>query len=147
MSNLLTNFFIHDYNDSFSYMADKLLYEYTIEAEIYYSNFFNIDYKFDEKLSLDQKWELLNNFSNINYDLIYYSIKYIKYNYFLQTPYWKVISEIKKRDSDYKCNLCNSGEKLETHHKTYDHRGDEIRHMNDLIVICNDCHRKFHDRK
>ena len=35
---------------------------------------------------------------------------------------------------------------LNTHHKTYIHHGEEIDHLEDLIVLCQECHEKEHGK-
>lgn len=68
----------------------------------------------------------------------------LTYKEFLRTPYWKAIAEKKKKDADYSCELCNSVGKLNVHHRTYERHGYERLFLKDLIVLCEDCHRKFH---
>ena len=72
-------------------------------------------------------------------------IKDMDYYDFLETPYWKAIAEYIRKRADYKCQLCNSTENLNVHHRTYEHHGDELNNLRDLICICEDCHYKFHD--
>jgi hypothetical protein len=84
----------------------------------------------------------------VNYSKITKHIKSMDYHDFLQTPYWMAISSYKKNLSHYKCALCGSNKKLATHHKTYSRHGQE--HLKsvmneDLIVLCDNCHKKFHD--
>jgi hypothetical protein len=69
----------------------------------------------------------------------------MKYRDFLETPYWKTVAEHKKYKAGYRCELCNSTGSLNVHHKTYEHHGDEINNLNDLVVLCKSCHEKFHD--
>lgn len=69
------------------------------------------------------------------------------YRTFLATPYWKAITEYKRYKAEYKCELCSSSISLVVHHKTYEHHGNEINHLDDLVVLCKSCHEKFHDIK
>ena len=56
-----------------------------------------------------------------------------EYNDYLQTDYWKAVAvEVKKR-AGYRCQVCNSQLDLCAHHRTYDHRGKELEHLDDLI--------------
>lgn len=67
------------------------------------------------------------------------------YKEFLESEYW---SKVKTRALDianHRCTLCNSSSMLHVHHRTYAHRGDELRHMEDLTVLCQTCHHKFHN--
>ncbi len=72
----------------------------------------------------------------------------LTYSQFLQTPYWDAVSSYAKKRANFKCQLCNKGGKLNTHHKTYEHHGFEhclSTGFKDLIVLCTDCHNKFHE--
>lgn len=72
-------------------------------------------------------------------------IKNMQYYDFLKTPYWKAIAQQKRYYAKYKCELCASSENIAVHHKTYDNHGNEIENLSDLIVLCSECHEKFHD--
>lgn len=74
-------------------------------------------------------------------------IKSMRYEVFLRTTYWKIIADYVKKKAKYRCQLCNSESNLSVHHRTYRNHGDEINHLEDLICICNDCHKKQHDKK
>lgn len=84
----------------------------------------------------------------VNWDNIAEAIKSMSYQDFLQTPYWKAIAQKKKEQQHYKCQLCAGNKMLATHHKTYEHHGHEHEYKvmeNDLIVLCDSCHKKFHN--
>lgn len=66
------------------------------------------------------------------------------YRDFLGTPYWRAIAAHTKYRARYRCQLCNSRSSLVTHHRDYGIHGKEHVHLYDLIVLCNDCHQKFH---
>lgn len=68
------------------------------------------------------------------------------YSEYLKTDHWKDLSAKAKTEAGNRCQLCNSGDKaLHTHHRTYERRGCED--LKDLVVLCGDCHAKFHDIK
>ena len=119
----------------------KLRSENTLE---YIDRYLNIDKYWNESTKLFDKIQLLK-FQNIEIGEIIDYINSLSYKDFLATPYWKAIAQYKKYKSHYKCELCNSNNQLAVHHKTYEHHGSEIWHMEDLIVLCKDCHEKFHD--
>lgn len=84
----------------------------------------------------------------INHKSVCEAIQDLTYDNFLCTPYWSAISLYAKSLAKFKCQLCNSSDNLQTHHKTYARHGYE--HMTkvikeDLIVLCEECHTKFHD--
>jgi hypothetical protein len=62
----------------------------------------------------------------------------IDYYKYIRSPKWKRLSREAKERSGWKCALCNSGERLETHHKTYANLGHE--RPEDLIVLCHRHH-------
>lgn len=73
------------------------------------------------------------------------NLKNMKYEDFLQTDYWKMVSEQARINAHYKCQLCGCNDKkLNVHHNTYEHRGEEFKHMEDLICLCEDCHNFYH---
>ena len=45
----------------------------------------------------------------------------------------------------YRCQVCGCRDtRLDVHHNTYDHYGDES--IYDLVVLCERCHGLFHER-
>jgi hypothetical protein len=98
----------------------------------------------DYKYTL-RSWNFLNT-PNVNHRKIKIELKKLSYDDFLLTWYWRTISNfLRKRDK--KCKLCNSTENLLAHHKTYSHHGDELHHLNDLVVVCDKCHKEIHNKK
>lgn len=85
---------------------------------------------------------------DIDSDMVADYISQMDYYDFLATPYWEAISLYKKYLAKYKCQLCSCKGNLRTHHKTYDRHGYEHEMevlRDDLIVLCDECHKKFHD--
>lgn len=69
-----------------------------------------------------------------------------KYDDYLKTDYWKQVSLAVKKRADYRCQVCNSPHDLQAHHRTYDHRGQELNYLNDLVCLCRRCHGIFHGK-
>lgn len=67
----------------------------------------------------------------------------MNYREYLRTPEWQATRRYHLRRSGYRCQLCNQGGQLEVHHRTYERRGNE--RFEDLIVLCTNCHARFHD--
>jgi hypothetical protein len=65
---------------------------------------------------------------------------------FLRSHHWKIVREYVLYKNNYQCILCTSTENLNVHHRTYEHRGCEHKHILDLVVLCNSCHAKFHNK-
>jgi len=73
------------------------------------------------------------------------ALKYMPYPEYLKTEHWKEVSQRARKRANFKCQLCNSSGLLHVHHRTYENRGQE--NNSDLIVLCEKCHAKFHDKK
>ena len=75
-------------------------------------------------------------------------LRKMPYDEFLKTPYWAAVSEHVKSLRPW-CVLCTEplAGPLRVHHRTYVHRGDEWRHLEDLSVICDPCHSWHHQRR
>lgn len=71
-------------------------------------------------------------------------LKHMPYREYLKTPEWQDMRERRLRAARYRCELCHSQGTLHVHHKTYERRGEE--YASDLIVLCSNCHAKFHDK-
>lgn len=71
-------------------------------------------------------------------------LKNMPYKEYLQTGHWKNIRKQALFRAKYKCQLCGDKSKLNVHHNTYENRGEEK--DEDLIVLCQDCHSKFHNK-
>lgn len=79
-----------------------------------------------------------------NFDLLS-DLSLMDYRNFLKTPYWFVISQYVRYKDEHKCRLCDAKGYLNVHHKTYEHRGFEVNHTEDLITLCGSCHSHHHD--
>lgn len=71
-------------------------------------------------------------------------LRVMPYPEYLQTEHWRGLRAAKLEEAGYRCQLCNGAAGLEVHHRTYERRGREL--LDDLTVLCVDCHGKFHDR-
>lgn len=71
-------------------------------------------------------------------------LRTMPYKEYLDTPEWKSRSERMKRIAGNRCQVCNSPDNLNTHHRTYDRRGNEkMGEGGDLFVLCEECHELF----
>ncbi len=64
------------------------------------------------------------------------------YEQYLHSEAWRQRRAIMVERADHRCQLCNSGGRLEVHHRTYARLGAE--RPEDLIVLCHTCHATFH---
>ena len=58
------------------------------------------------------------------------------------TPEWRLRRNRVLLRAGNKCELCDSHERLDVHHRTYERYGDE--QLNDLIALCRICHQRHH---
>ncbi|MGN6166741.1 MAG: HNH endonuclease [Solirubrobacteraceae bacterium] len=68
------------------------------------------------------------------------------YGEYLQLPYWRRVRDDALRRADHRCQVCNSRDNLNVHHRTYENRGCEHEDPADLTVLCRDCHALFHGK-
>lgn len=68
------------------------------------------------------------------------------YKEFLKTKYWKLTRKLKLASVGGRCQACNRKSGLDVHHKTYEHRGKELTHLDDLLVLCRECHGRIHNK-
>jgi 5-methylcytosine-specific restriction endonuclease McrA len=68
----------------------------------------------------------------------------VNYEAYIKSPEWKELADQIKKEAGNKCRLCNSGGRLHVHHRSYDKLGKEGE-IDDLIVLCESCHKKFHE--
>lgn len=70
----------------------------------------------------------------------------LKYNdYIRNSPRWQKVRQTRFEFDDGKCVVCHKdlrGESFQTHHITYLRLGRE--RIRDVITLCDDCHRTFH---
>lgn len=66
------------------------------------------------------------------------------YNRYLKSDYWQKIRDKKLEEAGYQCQFCYSKEDLHVHHLTYDYLCQE--RLSALIVLCETCHSKIHNK-
>lgn len=72
-------------------------------------------------------------------------LRFMSYQDFLNTPFWKKARTNALTEAGHRCRLCNTLDDLRVHHRIYENRGWEDRHPEDLTVLCDPCHKKYHD--
>jgi hypothetical protein len=70
----------------------------------------------------------------------------VDYKEYLKTEHWQEIRELKLQSVNYKCQICNSNKELNIHHRSYENLYNEQNHLEDLTVLCKECHGLYHDR-
>lgn len=122
-----------------------------IKIDNYIENYLDSNKKFKEGVSAYEKITcVMPQFCDFDFDeKIRNVVLGMDYSDFLHTPYWDGIRSYKLKKSKYRCQLCGKNGFLNVHHKTYEHHGLEHNRSisdNDLIVLCQNCHEKFHDK-
>lgn len=70
------------------------------------------------------------------------------YNEYLKSNHWYNLRHKFMLVYDFKCQKCKKTKKhyeLQIHHKSYKNIGHE--HKADIILLCEDCHKKVHIKK
>lgn len=69
------------------------------------------------------------------------------YKSFLKTWYWRAISRHIRYKHDFTCYQCGKkGGNLHVHHLSYEHHGEEHRYLEDLVLLCDNCHKEIHNK-
>jgi len=115
------------------------------ECLLPFNRYLDPDFKFAKGSTLEENIKLLQEENKTNRELKK-QILNMEYKNFLRTPYWKTIAMYLKSKHHF-CTICHSDKALRVHHSTYVHHGEEALHLEDLVVLCNECHKKFHGIK
>ena len=75
-----------------------------------------------------------------------YHLRRINYKSYLKSSHWKQLREV-ALFRDKVCKKCGSSIYLQVHHKSYKNRGDFWKEIDDLIVLCRNCHKAEHNIK
>ncbi len=71
--------------------------------------------------------------------------KRLPYADFLKTRYWKEVRQLVLARDGKMCVICKATKRLDIHHDSYKHHGDEKNHLEDLMTLCRDCHTEHHN--
>lgn len=71
--------------------------------------------------------------------------RYLAYDEYLESDYWKAIRK-KALDRDGgRCKLCNELKNLQVHHRSYKNKWGDDAEFDDLVTLCEECHKNFHN--
>jgi len=65
------------------------------------------------------------------------------YREYLVSKKWAAIKRAVHFFYEDECYICRNKERLHVHHRTYDRIYHED--LDDLVLVCNNCHKKIHD--
>lgn len=71
-------------------------------------------------------------------------VQSIPYSLFLTSEYWNEIKKIIHERDKNKCTVCGRKGELHVHHTTYKHVRKEYNHLEDLQLLCSECHYNIH---
>jgi hypothetical protein len=86
--------------------------------------------------------DVLDDEMHLMFEMTLREPEYFDYQAYLQSEHWQSLREQKLEEAEHKCQVCNSREHLNVHHRTYRDLGNEK--LNDLTVLCKRCHEAFH---
>lgn len=70
------------------------------------------------------------------------ALRAMPYTEYLKTQHWHFVRQAALQRAGHTCAVCDSSDRLEVHHRTYERRGCEW--PEDLVVLCNGCHSRQH---
>lgn len=123
----------------------KEIYDSSSEKEKRFIDVLLSKYNKDQdNTSVEEKYAEILSAGKLNYFIAY--ANRMTYPEYLQTNYWHMIVCEKKYSVGEICQICGVEKKIQVHHNKYDHRGQEHLFLNeDLVCLCDSCHKKFHD--
>lgn len=69
-------------------------------------------------------------------------LRALPYGAYLKTQHWQKTRKAALERAEHRCQLCNTPNKLEVHHRDYTRKGYE--RPADVTVVCADCHARQH---
>ena len=74
-------------------------------------------------------------------------LRALPYAVYLRTAHWRQVRVAALQQAKYRCAKCRVGGRLDVHHRTYIHLGEEQRYLKDLQVLCRTCHEAAHAKR
>lgn len=99
----------------------------------------------DVRRSMIDSYIAENKDKKIHKEIVIKELSDMCYTDYLKTPHWREKRKYVLESKGRICIECGSTKKLDVHHLTYKNFGDEL--MDDLVVICRDCHKKLHEEE
>lgn len=105
------------------------------------------EYLIAERTNGANPFKIFESIGKVDGSALDWSIRKMPYAQFLRSAYWFGVSHVAKSKAGMRCQVCNSANKIQVHHRTYDTHGKEHENMHDLVVLCENCHGLFHGHK
>lgn len=103
-----------------------------------------LEYLLSQRTGESEPLEIFKGIALVDQDLLYRRIKLLHYAAFLKSNYWLAVSHVCKARARGRCQVCNSENKIQAHHRTYSNHGSEHDNMCDLTALCDGCHALHH---
>jgi len=71
-------------------------------------------------------------------------LKAMPYGEFLESGYWRYVRMLVLKRDRFRCQKCSAPNRLQVHHLTYAHHGEEHKFLNELLTLCDTCHQDAH---
>jgi len=71
-------------------------------------------------------------------------LKALPYKQYLRTPYWQAVRYEVLRLAGFACVRCGATTELNVHHIDYAYVGEDHRHLDNLVVLCQLHHLEWH---
>jgi len=75
-------------------------------------------------------------------------LRSMPYDEYLKSGHWNEVRKHVLSSRSRRCCVCgeigHDENRLQVHHLTYAHRGDEMNHLEDLVILCQTCHGRQH---
>lgn len=102
----------------------------------------------DALLTMLRRWDHVTTSDYVRLDGEIYEattrvLRAMPYDEYLRTDHWQATRSEALERAHHHCQVCNSADRLQTHHRSYQRRGEEA--PEDLIVLCANCHKTFHE--
>lgn len=69
----------------------------------------------------------------------------LAYVTYLASPRWRLLRWLRRKVDGGRCVLCNSSVQLQTHHRSYKHKGGNlIGELRDIVTLCKAHHAAYH---
>lgn len=73
------------------------------------------------------------------------ALRALPYDEYLRSDYWKLIRKCAIEQHGGRCQRCRKRDRqIDVHHTRYLNRGEEYRYLDDLKVLCHECHMEAH---
>lgn len=105
---------------------------------------FECDECVEKRNQQNEQWKAQHRQKLAEQEQLLHELKTMPYRQYLETDHWKTMRMDMLKRAKFACQLCSAKGQLHVHHRTYERRGEE--NYSDLIVLCANCHGKFHDK-